>query len=66
LEPEYINFPAGCPVFPTACLRGEEKGQRGRDEQERGSNLEEITIENILFLFKMDHEPIAQWWVGNE
>lgn len=60
------KFSSRLSCLPYHLSQRREKGQRGRDEQERGSNLEEITIENILFLFKMDHEPIAQWWVGNE
>lgn len=51
------------PWLPYSLSQRREKGQRGGDEQGRGSNLEEITMENILFLFKMDHEPVAQWWV---
>lgn len=43
LEPEYIRVPVEAVLASLQLVSEEKKGQRGRDEQGRGSNLEEVT-----------------------
>lgn len=43
MEPEYISVPVEAVLASLQLVSEEKKGQRGRDEQGRVSNLEEVT-----------------------